>query len=108
MPYCTRVQSPPLISSMRKAVRSSPRWSVGDMLTTPPVPMSVPAKVTLAPGATGRVRTRLPPRKSVFLDFVESVYLGKAQSLSLDDIYRVNEITIATHEASAAHGFLKI
>jgi hypothetical protein len=34
----TSVQSPFLISSMRKAVRSRPRWSVGDMLTMPPVP----------------------------------------------------------------------
>jgi hypothetical protein len=52
--------------------------------------------------------TNLPPQGSVFLDFVESVYLGRQQSLSLADIYRVNEITIATHEASLAHGFLKI
>jgi predicted dehydrogenase len=50
----------------------------------------------------------LPAAKSVFVDFVESVYLGKAQSLTLEDIYRVNEITIATHEASADHKFLKI
>jgi hypothetical protein len=52
--------------------------------------------------------TTLPPKKSVFLDFVESVYLDKKQSLTLEDIYRVNEITIATHEASVAHKFLKI
>ena len=31
-PGCTRVQSPPLISSMRNAERSRPRWSVADML----------------------------------------------------------------------------
>jgi predicted dehydrogenase len=48
----------------------------------------------------------LPAQGSVFLDFVESVYLGKPQSLSLDDIYRVNEVTIATHNASAQHTFL--
>jgi len=52
--------------------------------------------------------TQLPPKGSVFLDFVESVYLGKEQSLTLADIYRVNEITIATHEASVSHGFVKI
>jgi predicted dehydrogenase len=52
--------------------------------------------------------TALPPRGSVFLDFVESVYLGKPQSLSLEDIYRVNEITIATHEASVSHGFVRV
>jgi predicted dehydrogenase len=50
----------------------------------------------------------LPEQGSVFLDFIESVYLGKPQSLSLDDIYRVNEITIATHNASAQHSYLPI
>jgi predicted dehydrogenase len=55
-----------------------------------------------------RVISSLPEPRSVFLDFIESVYLGKAQSLSLDDIYRVNEITIATHNASAQHSFLPI
>jgi predicted dehydrogenase len=55
-----------------------------------------------------RKLAELPARGSVFLDFVESVYLGKVQSLSLADIYRVNEITIATHEASEAHKFLTI
>ena len=50
----------------------------------------------------------LPRQGSVFLDFVESVYLEKKQTLTLDAIYRVNEITIATHEASQAHKFVSI
>ena len=50
----------------------------------------------------------LPPRQSVFLDFLESVYLGKPQTLTVADIYRVNEITIATHEASVEHQFKAI
>ncbi len=50
----------------------------------------------------------LPARKSVFLDFVQSVYLGKPQTLTPADIYRVNEITIATHEASVEHRFKAI
>ena len=50
----------------------------------------------------------LPARKSVFLDFVESVYLGKPQTLTTADIYRVNEITIATQEASVEHHFIPI
>jgi predicted dehydrogenase len=52
--------------------------------------------------------TPLPAKKSVFLDFVESVYLGKPQTLTTADIYRVNEITIATHEASVEHHFKAI
>ena len=31
-------QAPPLTSSITKALRSSPMWSVADMLTTPAVP----------------------------------------------------------------------
>jgi predicted dehydrogenase len=50
----------------------------------------------------------LPAKGSVFLDFVESVYLEKPQTLTLADIYRVNEITLATHESSVAHKFVKI
>jgi predicted dehydrogenase len=49
----------------------------------------------------------MPEQGSVFLDFVESVYLGKPQSLSLEDIYRVNEVTIATHNAAGMHEFVK-
>lgn len=49
----------------------------------------------------------LPPAGSVFLDFLESVYLGKPAMLQIGDIYRVNEITLATHEAARDHRFLK-
>jgi hypothetical protein len=34
--------------------------------------------------------------------------LGKPQTLTTADIYRVNEITIATHEASVEHRFKAI
>jgi predicted dehydrogenase len=59
-------------------------------------------------GDKSRSVTLLPPQQSAFLDFVESVYLNKAQSLSLNDIFRVNTITIATHEAAAARRFVEI
>jgi predicted dehydrogenase len=49
----------------------------------------------------------LPPQQSVFLDFVESIYLKKPRSLSLDDIFRVNTIAIATHEAAAEHRLVR-
>jgi predicted dehydrogenase len=65
--------------------------------------------VTLMTGTSKPHRLeKLPEKKSVFLDFLESVYLDKPQSLTVNDIYRVNEITIATHEASVEHRFLKI
>ncbi len=52
-----------------------------------------------------RTISELPVQGSVFLDFVESLYLGKPQSLSIADIYRVNEITIATNLAATEHAF---
>lgn len=56
----------------------------------------------------GKPRTvaPLPAKQSVFMDFIESLYLGKSPLLSAADIFRVNEITLATHEASTAHKFL--
>jgi len=42
---------------------------------------------------------KLPPRGSVFVDFLEHVYLGKPASLSLEDIYRVCEVALAASEA---------
>ena len=46
--------------------------------------------------------TDLPPARSLFLDFLDSVYHGKPAGLSLADIYRVSEIVLAARE-SAEH-----
>jgi predicted dehydrogenase len=42
---------------------------------------------------------KLPPRGSVFVDFLAHVYLGKPASLPLEDIYRVCEVALAASEA---------
>jgi predicted dehydrogenase len=42
---------------------------------------------------------KLPPRGSVFVDFLAHVYLGKPASLPLQDIYRVCEVALAASEA---------
>ena len=44
--------------------------------------------------------TELPARGSVFVDFVESVYLGKTQKLTERDIFRNCEISLACREAA--------
>lgn len=62
--------------------------------------------IAMSEGSKPRSISQLPAQGSVFLDFLQSVYLGKPQSLSLDDIYRVNEITIASDNASKQHTFL--
>jgi predicted dehydrogenase len=49
----------------------------------------------------------LPAQQSVFLDFVEAVYLGKPQSLSREDIFRVNTIALATHQAAFEHKIVR-
>ena len=41
----------------------------------------------------------LPPAQSVFVDFLEDVYNGKPSTLSVDEIFRVNEITLGAQEA---------
>ena len=44
--------------------------------------------------------TSLPPSGSVLVDFVEGIYNNKPRSVTEDDIWRVNEITLAAHESS--------
>ena len=50
----------------------------------------------------------LPARQSVFLDFLDSAYNGKPASLTLADMYRVTEITIAAQQAADQGGLVKI
>lgn len=54
------------------------------------------------------VVTDLPPPGSVFVDFLESVYLGKPAALSMDDVFRVSEITLAAEEAAVEHRIVRI
>ncbi len=42
----------------------------------------------------------LPPSRSLFVDFLASVYLGRPHALPLEDVFRVNEITIAAQQAA--------
>ncbi len=42
----------------------------------------------------------LPPEGSVFRDYIASVYGGAKPTLSIEDIYRNCEVTIAAHEAA--------
>jgi predicted dehydrogenase len=42
----------------------------------------------------------LPPQKPLFVDFLESVYLGTSPALDLASIYRVNEIVLAADESA--------
>ena len=50
----------------------------------------------------------LPPGGSLFLDFLDSVYNAKPSGLSLQDIYRVNEIVLAARDSADHKHILNI
>jgi hypothetical protein len=62
--------------------------------------MAATGVTLMAQGEKPRVITELPPRGSVFVDYLQATYNGKAPTLTLQEIWRVNEITLAAHEAA--------
>jgi predicted dehydrogenase len=50
----------------------------------------------------------LPPKRSLFLDFLRFVYLGEQPGLALADIYRVNEIALLARESAERHRHVKL
>lgn len=69
--------------------------------------MAATGVTLLAEGAKPRVLTDLPPKGSVFLDYLQATYNGKAPALSVPEIWRVNEITLAAQEAADRHSLVK-
>jgi predicted dehydrogenase len=59
-------------------------------------------------GEKPRTITDLPKDRSLFLDFLDSVYNGKPAGLPLSDIYRVNEIVLAARESAERRAFVKV
>ena len=55
-----------------------------------------------------RTITELPKARSLFLDFLDSVYNQKPAGLPLNDIYRVNEIVLAARESAEKRAFVKL
>ena len=65
--------------------------------------------VTVVTGKSkARTITELPQGRSLFLDFLDSVYNGKPAGLPLSDIYRVNEIVLAARESAEKRAFVKL
>lgn len=62
----------------------------------------------LAAAHKPEVISDLPKAQSVFLDFVESVYLGQPQTLTLADIWRVNEIVLLARDSAEQHQVVKL
>jgi predicted dehydrogenase len=51
-------------------------------------------------GEKPKTITDLPADGSVFVDYLKATYLGAKPSITLTDIWRVNEITLAAHESA--------
>jgi predicted dehydrogenase len=50
----------------------------------------------------------LPAKKEIFVEFLQTVFNGQADDMPARDVWRVNEITIAAHEAAEAGRPVKI
>lgn len=50
----------------------------------------------------------LPARRSLFLDFLQSVYAEAQPELSLSDIYRTNHIVLLARESAEHHRYVKL
>lgn len=61
----------------------------------------------LEAGQKPRVMSELPAGGSVFVDYLEATYNGKAPGLPVADIWRVNEITLAAQEAADRRVFVR-
>lgn len=59
-------------------------------------------------GQKSRTIAELPKDRSLFLDFLDSVYNRKPAALPLSDIYRVNEIVLAARESAERRAFVKV
>ena len=42
----------------------------------------------------------LPEGREIFVEFLEAAFNGKANDMPLADVWKVNEVTIAAHEAA--------
>lgn len=62
----------------------------------------------LSAGRAPRTVTQLPARRWLFVEFLQSVYDGKPESLTLTDIYRVNEIVLAAREAAEKRQIVRL
>ena len=50
----------------------------------------------------------LPRDRSLFIDFLESIYLQKTAGLTLKDIYRVNHIVLAARDSADEHQIVRL
>ena len=62
----------------------------------------------LREGSKQYVMNDLPPKRSIFIEFLESAFNGKPNDMPLNDVWHVNETTIAAHESAVQGRPVKI
>jgi predicted dehydrogenase len=62
----------------------------------------------LTAGGPPQVIRNYPLAQSLFSDFLQSIYLGKAPALSLQDVYRVTEIVLLARESAERHQIVRL
>jgi len=63
--------------------------------------MAATGLTVLRQGGKVEVVKEMPPERQIFVEFLEAAFNGKANDMPLSDVWKVNEITIASHEAAA-------
>ncbi len=64
--------------------------------------------VLMTRSAPPQVIRDLPPAGSLFLDFLQSVYLGGQPALSREDIYRDNRIVLLAQDSADHHRYVRL
>jgi predicted dehydrogenase len=62
--------------------------------------MAATGLTLLRQGSKVEVISQMPAEREIFVEFLEAAFNGKANDMPLSDVWKVNEITIASHEAA--------
>ena len=62
--------------------------------------MAATGLTLLRQGGKVEVVKELPPAREIFVEFLEAAFNGKPNDMPLPDVWKVNEVTIAAHEAA--------
>ena len=62
--------------------------------------MAATGLTVLRQGSKVETVTAMPEHRQIFVEFLQAAFGGKANDMPLDDVWKVNEITIAAHEAA--------
>lgn len=62
--------------------------------------MAATGLTVLRQGGKVEVVREMPAKREIFVEFLEAAFNGKANDMPLADVWKVNEVTIAAHEAA--------